>query len=276
MTSRSQFAIANAVLRDRFRHLVKPFVCDVAAFSGALREHGAVISGSLALYFFVHGDGWYPNDMDIYVSYEEYPAFLRTMESHPSIRFVASPRTPASSIRSSDSLDIAEVRKYTTPTNRSVDVIRSRRANPVSPLVSFWTSLLVNFIASDCFASAFPRMVFNGKGYIKEVGMNARDEAALRKYTSRRFQGTEYFAFVPELWGTWMDPLYWQKDYFSDSQALVVDLRAKVHYPVSSMPVALASDGWKLVLPFPAGVLLFSSYLLLTADVSVPRSYPCS
>lgn len=253
MTSRSQFAIANSVLRDRFRQLVKPFVSDVAAFSNALRNHGAVVSGSLALYYFVRCDSWYPNDMDIYVSYDEFPAFLQTVESDPSIRFVPSTQPPASSLTTSESLDIVEVRKYITPSNRSVDVIRSRRANPVYPLVGFWTSLLVNFVTPDYFASAFPRMVFNGKGYVKEFGMNIRDEIAMRKYTSRRFQGTEYFTFVPELWGTWMDPFYWQKDYFSDGKALVVDLRANASDRIPSMPVVSVSDGWKLVLPFPSG-----------------------
>ena len=137
MTSRSQFTIANSILRNRFHQLVKPFVCDTAAFSRALRTHGAVISGSLALHYFLDCDGWYPNNMDIYVSYDEYPAFLCTVETDPSIRFVDSTRTFTSSLSASDALDIVEVRRFATPSGRSVDVIRSRRANPVSPLVGF-------------------------------------------------------------------------------------------------------------------------------------------
>ena len=251
MTSRTQFTIANSVLRYRFRQLVKPFVCDIPAFSNALRKHGAVISGSLALYYFVGCNDWYPNDMDVYVSYDEFPAFIRAVETDPSILFVASPSTPDSKLTTSNSLDIAEVRKYITPTKRSVDVIRSRRPTPLSPLVSFWTSLLVNFLTPDCVVSAFPRMVFNGRGYVKEFGMNARDTAAMRKYSGRMFQENEYFTFVPELWGSWMDPFYWRKDYFSDRSALVIHFRSKVQDPLPPVPVVPISDGWKMVLPFP-------------------------
>ena len=96
-------------------------------------------------------------------------------------------------------------------------------------------------------------MLFNGKGYVKEFGMSARDQLAMHKYARRAFRGTDTFTFVPDLWGTWMDPFYWQKDYFSDGAALVVDVRAKVYDPAPSMPLVLVSDGWKFVLPFPSG-----------------------
>ena len=265
MTSRTDFWVANSVLRDRFRQLVKPFVGDVVAFSDIIKRHGAVISGSLALYYFVPGENWSPNDMDIYVSYDEFPNFLRAVENHPSLRFAPSTHPPDATICASDSLDIVEVRRYTTPTARAVDVIRSRRSNSVSPLVAFWTSLLVNYVTPDSIVSAFPRMVFNGKGFTRESGLNARDEAAMLKYMARKFRGEETFSFVPELWGTWMDPFYWQKDYFSDRSALVIDLRSRVHDPVPLKPITPMSDGWKLVLPFPTRAL---SSLLQVCETS--------
>ena len=248
MTSRSCFMLANSVLRDRFRGLVRPFFSDVTAFSDLLRKHGAVISGSLALYYLVPSEHWFPNDMDIYVSYEEFPRFIHVVDTHPSVLFI---RTPQSTVSTSDSLDIAEVRRYLTPSNRAVDVIRSRRSNPAFPLPAFWTSLLVNYVTPDSIFSAFPRMVFNGKGYIKEFGMTSRDEAAMLKYKARKFRGDESFSFAPELWGTWMDPFYWQKDFLSDRKALVVDLRRRACDPITPMPIIPIPGGWKLVFPFP-------------------------
>ena len=252
------------MLRDRFRQLLNPFVCDVPAFVDALREHGAVISGSLALYYFIPCEDWYPNDMDVYVSHDRFPDFIRAIESHPSLHFVSSTRSTDSTAGASFSLEVAEVRKYVTPSNRSVDVIRSRRNNPASPLAGFWTSLLVNYVAPDSVACAFPRMVFNGKGYVKEFGMTSRDETAMRKYMNRRFRGDEFFSFVPELWGTWMDPFYWRKDYFSERMALVVDLRTRLRDPVPSMPIFPLPDGWKLVFPFPARGYIYTSSTLIT------------
>ena len=86
-TSRKNFAIVASVLRARYKDLVKPFVANVYAFNDALRRHGAVISGSVALYYFIPCDTWSPNDMDVYVSYDEFPALLHTLENDPSLQF---------------------------------------------------------------------------------------------------------------------------------------------------------------------------------------------
>ena len=148
---------------------------------------------------------------------------------------------------------LADIRKYLTLTGRTVDVIRSRRETPLTPLMQFWTSLLVNFVAPNGCGSAYPRMMFKGKGYVKEFGMTVRDTTAMRKYTARPFREDEGFSFVPELWGTWKDPAYWVRDYFSDREAMVVDFRVKYRDPVPSLPVQPLLDGWKLVVPFPIG-----------------------
>ena len=255
LTSRKHFAMAASVLFARYRDLIKPFVSNTHAFSDALRRHGAVISGSLALYYFIPCSTWQPNDMDVYVSYDEFPAFLHVLENDPALQFRPLLSTGDWAPSSSLSLDIAEVRKMSTPSARVVDVIRSRRSTPVSPLVQFWTSLLANFVTPDACVASFPRMVFNGKGYIKEFGMTSRDEAAMRKYTAREFRPGERFSFVPELWGTWKDPSYWQKDYFSDRKALVIDFRRRVQDSMPPLPIRPSLDGWKLVVPFPGGAL---------------------
>ena len=102
--------------------------------------------------------------------------------------------------------------------------------------------------------ATFPRMVFNGRGYIKELGMTSRDEAAMRKYTEREFHPGERFTFVPGSWGTWKDPSYWQKDHFSDCRALVIDFRRRVQDSLPLLPIRPSSDGWKLIVPFPESV----------------------
>ena len=141
LTCRKNFTIAASVLFTRYRNLVKPFVSNTDAFSEALRRHGAVISGSLALYYFIPCSTWYPNDMDIYVSYDNFPAFLHVLENDPALQFRPVPPTGGSTSPSSVSIDVAEVRKLSTPSERVVDVIRSRRPTPVSPLVQFGTSM---------------------------------------------------------------------------------------------------------------------------------------
>ena len=251
LTCKRNFAIVASVLRARYRDLIRPYVPNATAFSDALRRHGAVISGSMALYYFVPCSAWSPNDLDVYVSYDEFPAFIHTLENDPMLQF--RPVSPGGrwAVPLSFSLDIAEVKQLSTPCHRVVDVIRSRRSTPVSPLVRFWTSMLVNFLTPDACVATFPRMVFNGRGYVREFGLSARDEAAMRKYMARDFRPGEKFSFVPELWGTWKDPSYWQRDYFSDSRALVVDFRRRVQDSMPSLPIRPSPDGWKLIVPFP-------------------------
>ena len=137
MASKQCFQIANSVLRTRYSHLVSPFVPDVTAFSDALRTHGAVISGSLALYYFLPEGDWLPNDMDVYVSYDEFPALTSTLENDPSLQFLEQKGPNRETVSSSQSVDIAEIKKYITPCNKTIDVIRSRHNTPISPLLRF-------------------------------------------------------------------------------------------------------------------------------------------
>ena len=88
MTSKQYFDIANAVLRRRFDDLVRPFIPEVDIFSKILLTHGAVISGSLALYFFVPSPYWYPGDIDVYVSRLQFTSITHALETEPSIRLV--------------------------------------------------------------------------------------------------------------------------------------------------------------------------------------------
>ena len=192
MVSHEHFYIANSVLRARYTSLVRPFVQNTSALNTALRTHGAVISGSIALQFFLSSDDWSPNDMDIYVAHSEFDEFTKTLEHNPALQFTPHPQSGTIALSATDSLEIAEVRRYTTLTGRMVDVIRSRRDSPVSPLVQFWTSLLVNFVYPDGCASAYPRMMFNGRGYVREYGMTATDHIAMCKYMSRQFREDEY------------------------------------------------------------------------------------
>ena len=247
---------------------------DVTAFSDALRRHGAVISGSMALYYFIPCSTWYPNDMDIYVSYDEFPAFVNALENDPVLQFRPVSPTGGGTVPPSFSLDIAEIRKLSTPSHRIVDVIRSRRSTPVSPLVQFWTSMLVNFLTPDACVATFPRMLFKGRGYVKEFGMSVRDTDAMNKYTARDFRPGEKFSFVPELWGTWKDPSYWQKDYFSDGRALVVDFRRRVQDSMPSIPIRPSHDGWKLLVPFP-GSALCHRYLSHLCRLTFPLHRAC-
>ncbi|PIL26484.1 hypothetical protein GSI_12242 [Ganoderma sinense ZZ0214-1] len=96
-------------------------------------------------------------------------------------------------------------------------------------------------------------MVFNGKGYVKEYGLTPRESAAMEKYKARGLEDRRGFSFIPDSWGTWMDPFYWQTDLFSDDMALVVDFRSNVVAPTVALPISRGRDGWNLITPYNPG-----------------------
>ena len=261
MTSKQHFDIANSVLRMRFNDLVRPFIPQVDAFSEILLKHGAVISGSLALYYFIPGAYWYPRDIDIYVSHSQFTAFACARETDPTLRLVpyTQPITPSWDSDEpwdpSESLEIADVRKYITPTGRHMDVIQSRQETPLSPLRDFWTSLLANFVTPNGCGSAYPRLMFAGCGYVQDSPMTPRDKAYLITYMATRFKENCGFQFLSESWGTWKHKSHWQnlEDYFCDQTGLVVHFGMRHQDSSPSLPVQPLSDGWKLIIPFPMG-----------------------
>ena len=261
MTSKQYFDIANCALRKRFNDLVRPFVPQVDAFNDILLKHGAVISGSLALYFFIPSTHWYPSDMDVFVPHSQFAAITYALETDSALRLVpyTKPTTDLWDLfvpwNPSDSLEIVDVHRYTTPTGRYIDVMQSRRDTPLSPLVECWTSLLTNFISPNGCGSACPKPMFEGTGYSEDSLLTSRDRNYLLTYMTRQFVRGQNFCFHSQEWGTWKNISYWRKveDYFCDSTGLVVDFSMKDNDFSVSLPVQPSPDGWKLSIPFPTG-----------------------
>ncbi|KAI0698764.1 hypothetical protein C8Q76DRAFT_592175, partial [Earliella scabrosa] len=132
-----------------------------------LRAYGAVISGSLALRFFLTQDTWEIGDMDVYVPDHKYEDFIAAITNPDGLAF--RPQPPRSDRRgpSSSGTGIKEVRRYTTPSMQEVDVIRSPTRNAIVALHAFWSTLVMNFIAPDACCCAFPRGTLSRRGLLK-------------------------------------------------------------------------------------------------------------
>ncbi|KAI0717706.1 hypothetical protein C8T65DRAFT_532769, partial [Cerioporus squamosus] len=140
-----------------------------------LKAHGAIISGSVALKYFLPGAQWEPNDLDIYVPERTFEAFV-TYRFTPGDELHAVPlidvnSTPpmepeASDLPSSHS-GIREVRKFYTPSDKRVDIITGPGDNPILAVNQFWTSLVQNFLRSDVAVCGFPRFTLNNVGLLK-------------------------------------------------------------------------------------------------------------
>ena len=80
-TSRAYFAVVSTVLKNRFNAAVFPFVRDTARFNALLTKHEAIISGSVALQFFLEDEKWVPGDLDVYVPDTTFPDFIAAVEA---------------------------------------------------------------------------------------------------------------------------------------------------------------------------------------------------
>ena len=90
-TSHACFAMVAIDIRCRYEEYVVPFVGDIGAFDQLLRSHGAVISGALALHFFVPDPTWEPRDLDIYLPANTYQSFLRSVTSASAFSWIRIP-----------------------------------------------------------------------------------------------------------------------------------------------------------------------------------------
>ncbi|KAI0750151.1 hypothetical protein C8Q80DRAFT_1078057, partial [Daedaleopsis nitida] len=134
-----------------------------------VRRYGAVISGSVALHFFLPSDSWTPGDLDIYVPDHTFEAFCREIMDDQHVRFVQDTREPRRGLPSTATAIglVKEVRRFKTPTQQSVDVVRSSCNSPLRPLHGFWTTLLKNFICPDGAACAYPHPTLRRRAFVK-------------------------------------------------------------------------------------------------------------
>ncbi|KAI0713791.1 hypothetical protein C8Q76DRAFT_586439, partial [Earliella scabrosa] len=134
-----------------------------------LRACGGVISGSVALQYFLPDEQWIPGDMDVYLPDRMFDTFLSVIVRDPRIQFVPIPNSLPPRKRSSERgvNGIKDVVRFQTKDRREVDVIRSAANNPCLPLTSFWSTLLINFLTPDGCVCGFPSPTFVRTGALK-------------------------------------------------------------------------------------------------------------
>ncbi|KAI0688617.1 hypothetical protein C8T65DRAFT_520797, partial [Cerioporus squamosus] len=149
-----------------------------------LMRHGGVVSGSVALRYFLPRTLWEPNDIDIYVPESHFEDFVRAATDPRQLNFTLFPhhrpwqtldsRESTASVDASDDsfkpsthVGIREVRQFYTTTDRRVDVISVPSNNPVVALKHFWSSLVTNFLRPNMASCGFPLTTLDGVGVLK-------------------------------------------------------------------------------------------------------------
>ncbi|KAI0712624.1 hypothetical protein C8Q76DRAFT_797458 [Earliella scabrosa] len=272
-TSRALFTVAATVLRQRYHASVVPFFSDVARLDQLLRQYGALISGSVALQFFLNEEPWTPGDLDIYVPAKYYRAFVQTIvrDDRFALRFHPRQRIAPAAIADELSLDldyvllaltdtegdgipspaadsqgIKQVLRFRTSTGRNVDIVCSPVDDAITALHAFWSTLVANFISPDGCGCGFPAGTINRKGFVKAGSLTQRDLAAVIKYTRRGF------TIVHDRWQSMDDdPSMWDIDYFGDVDAMALSFRLHANDQPLPLPVERTDRGWHIIHPFP-------------------------
>ena len=78
-------------LRQRYDDCLRPFVADIGVLDELLLRHGGIVSGSVALRYFLPRATWVPNDIDIYVPECEFEAFVAAATNSDGLAFTIFP-----------------------------------------------------------------------------------------------------------------------------------------------------------------------------------------
>ncbi|PIL26239.1 hypothetical protein GSI_11995 [Ganoderma sinense ZZ0214-1] len=218
------------VLRWFFQHRAREF-------HSLLEVHRGIISGSSALAFLAWTDSWDPGDMDVYVPENTYSQFVDALE----LSHLACLDEAFSSRRHPAYYGIESVRRYVTPEGRHLDVIQSTTASAASPLLYFWTSVVVNILCPQGVVCAFPTHTLNDRALVADIEPTDKLTLARGKYEARGYEFTRV-----DSWGPSVDLDADGNRIFSDDAIMVLDFHTVWSTDHSRLPVTHSKGLWVL------------------------------
>ena len=265
-------AAVAAEIRFRLVALLRPFFGErVPHWKGLLRLHGAIMSGSVALALFASPADWEPGDLDVYVASQSYHSFIIDFERLFPVVLEAdmTRRYPG------NYTEIKRVRRYITSTGKRLEIIQSRSTSAVSPLLYFWSSVVVNFITPRGAVCAFPKHTLSRLGLVTN-DIPKKAVCAKKKYQDRGFK----FAEVD----SWRSHPAQEPDRgcsFSYGPLLVLDFHSVWSNEPIPLPIYRLGSRWKFIWP-PTGPVreqwlflsrLLCSHLTTYLDLALPSGY---
>ena len=243
LTSHAFFTITATTLRSRYLHLLRIFFDDdVLLFDALLDRHACIVSGSLALLFMLWTEPWEPGDLDVYVSGPSYSEFINSFElTFPFMTCTGRPRRRDGKYNSTK---ILALRQYMSPDGKKIDIIQSVDPNPAAPLVQFWTSLVINFIAPHAAVCGYPKTTLQRQGLVTFSAMPTRTISAHAKYQRRGMTFNAVQRWGPPL-GDETPAL------FVEDRPLLLDFRTRLDLPRANFPIRPTTIGWLLKMPYP-------------------------
>ncbi|PSS32094.1 hypothetical protein PHLCEN_2v2135 [Hermanssonia centrifuga] len=158
---------------------------NVMEFLDTMRRYEVVISGSFVLNIIDRGAYWNPSDIDMYVPYDAwYPFILAMEEIHNSV--AVAPDTESAmpeylfAARSIDKVLRVVIGSV------SFDFVRSASGCATTPIASFLTTLVMNYISADGLCIAYPSTLKN-TGVLTRTSLTDGENVAVTKYLGRGY-----------------------------------------------------------------------------------------
>ncbi|PPQ65713.1 hypothetical protein CVT26_000331 [Gymnopilus dilepis] len=175
------------VARQRFFRLARIFdLGDVDTLKQEMDEASCIISGSAALYV-LHPHSFIPNDLDFYCPESsapdiQYALFQRGYTDHED-------QTRESHYPPPTIIAVHRYRKRGV--RRSINLVVTRSENPLTAVVEFHSTLVMNAITADGILCLYPMLTLSGLGVITVDTPAAR--RCFEKYRDRGFRFSNSF-----------------------------------------------------------------------------------
>ena len=178
------FASGRSHLQATVSQVLSKFMPDPQAFRELMRNTGSVISGSTALYLVCASPPWFPNDVDLYVTFDEFHPVVKALQEEQGAAIVDPAQLHARYEGAEGICGFVRLR-----TDRGhIEVIRSSSDSALYPVALFWTTLLMNVVAADFVCIPYPELTMRGRGLVEFREYSDKETLALAKYAQRGFE----------------------------------------------------------------------------------------
>ena len=148
--SQWQCAVLETLNRD-YTKVLEPFTPDPESFRSMLRETGAIVSGSTALWFFLRTrTAWKPGDMDLITPLATFGTVVDHVMSLPGAAEV---------YYKPDDYRLLPgygQRRRVRTNGGYIDIVQSGTASPFTVVSGYWSTHVMNALTADAFWSAYP------------------------------------------------------------------------------------------------------------------------
>ncbi len=196
----NSYTIATSVLSSDRCRLVKHYIPQVNLLLDHMRRHRAVIGGLAALAFVLRDPSLFPDTLDLFVPGRTTgPLCEQAFRDDPEFHLL-----PEGVIDRSDTAgeslhrSVAREVTYRTPNGRFIKLHIAEKDTALEPIVTSWTSALVNYVGADSFACGYPLLTLRRRGMsIRSVDLPERHLPMFARLIRSRFDFATY-AIWPE------------------------------------------------------------------------------